>query len=156
MSYCYCGCYGCKTVFLYFFTMLIRLCCLPTFCRSHVQIIFGAESYGNLWIMIRTLFLMIYEMSNVHKTSFKYWILSLNVRGITSFHKQKVLFHWCMKDKADVIFLQETYSIPKVGNVWKFQWRGELSFRHGSAHSGGACDIFWKPNFQGWFFSLPP
>jgi exonuclease III len=52
--------------------------------------------------------------------------LSLNVRGIRSFDKRKALFHWCMKDKADIIFLQETYSTPEVENVWKSQWRGEL------------------------------
>lgn len=38
--------------------------------------------------------------------------------------KQKAQFHWCMKDKADIIFLSETYSTPKVENAWKSQWSG--------------------------------
>ena len=32
-------------------------------------------------------------------------ILSLNVRGISNFHKQRTMFTWCRKRKADVIFL---------------------------------------------------
>ena len=74
------------------------------------------------------------------KLNLNFGFLSLNVRGIRSFDKRKALFHWCMKDKADIIFLQETYSTPEVENVWKSQWRGELIFSHGSdcvEHSRG-------------------
>ena len=71
------------------------------------------------------------------KLNLNFGFLSLNVRGIRSFDKRKALFHWCMKDKADIIFLQETYSTPEVENVWKSQWRGELFFSHGSEHSRG-------------------
>ena len=46
-----------------------------------------------------------------------------------------------MKDKADIIFLQETYSTPEVENVWKSQWRGELFFSHGSEHSRGVLTL---------------
>ena len=66
ISYCYCGCYGCKTVFLYFFTMLIRLCFFHILYKPHTN--FLAESFGNLFIMIKSLLLMIYEINNVHKT----------------------------------------------------------------------------------------
>ena len=71
------------------------------------------------------------------KPNLNFGFLSLNVRGIRSFEKRKALFHWCIKDKADIIFLQETYSTPEVENVWKSQWRGELFFSHGSEHSRG-------------------
>ena len=37
-------------------------------------------------------------------------LLSLNVRGIRSLEKRKALFIWLNKQKADIIFLQETYS----------------------------------------------
>ena len=41
-----------------------------------------------------------------------------------------------MKDKADIIFLQETYSTPEVENTWKSQWREDLFFFcHGSENS---------------------
>ena len=50
---------------------------------------FLVEIFGNLFIMIRSLLLMIYKINN-----------TLNVRGIRPFDKRKALFHWCMKDKA--------------------------------------------------------
>ena len=55
------------------------------------------------------------------KLNLNFGFLSLNVRGIRSFEKRKAVFHWCMKDKADITFLQETYSTPEVENVWKSQ-----------------------------------
>ena len=45
------------------------------------------------------------------KLNLNFGFLSLNVRGIRSFDKWKV---------------QETYTTPKMENVWKSQWRGEL------------------------------
>ena len=77
----------------------------------------------------------------VTKLNLNFGILSLNVRGIRSFDKRKALFHWCMKDKADIIFLQETYSTPEVGNTWKSQWRGYLFFCHGCEHSRGVITL---------------
>ena len=70
MSYCYCGCYGCKTVFLYFFTILIRLCFFHILYKPHTNYVlnFLAESFGNLFVMIRSLLLMIYKFNNVLKT----------------------------------------------------------------------------------------
>ena len=63
--------------------------------------------------------------------------MSLNARGIRTFEKRKALFQWLNKDKADIIFLQETYSTPDVENIWKSQWKGDLYFAHGSEHSRG-------------------
>ena len=37
-------------------------------------------------------------------------LLSLNVRGLSNFHKRRAIFSWCRKQKADLIFLQETHS----------------------------------------------
>ena len=38
-------------------------------------------------------------------------LVSLNVRGISNFHKRILtMFTWCRKRKADLIFLQETHS----------------------------------------------
>ena len=41
-------------------------------------------------------------------TDFK--LVSLNVRGLRSINKRKALFMWLTKQKADIVFLQETYS----------------------------------------------
>ena len=57
--------------------------------------------------------------------------------GILSLEKRKALFHWLKKKKADIIFLQETYSTVDVENIWKSQWKGDLFFAHGSDHSKG-------------------
>ena len=64
-------------------------------------------------------------------------LLSLNARGIRSFEKRKAIFNWLCKSGADICFLQETYSTKEVENVWKKQWKGDMFFSHGSAHSRG-------------------
>ena len=64
-------------------------------------------------------------------------ILSLNDRGIRDDHKRKSDFAWIEKQKADIIFLQETYSTPEIITNWKFNWRGEMIYSHGSNHSRG-------------------
>lgn len=91
--------------------------------------------------MITSLFHWLTQSSIFTKLNLNFGILSLNVWGIWSFDKLKALFHWFMKDKANIIFLQETYSTPEVENVWKYQWRGELFFGHGSEHSRGVLTL---------------
>ena len=64
-------------------------------------------------------------------------LLSLNVRGIRSFEKRKSVFNWLRKSRADICFLQETYSTKEVEMMWKKQWKGDIFFPHGSSHSKG-------------------
>ena len=64
-------------------------------------------------------------------------MVSLNARGIRDFYKRKSIFTWIEKQKADIAFLQETYSTPEVVNEWKFQYRGQMFYSHGSNHSRG-------------------
>ena len=40
-------------------------------------------------------------------------LISLNIRGISNFRKRKTIFTWCRKQKADIVFLQETHSTEK-------------------------------------------
>jgi len=42
-----------------------------------------------------------------------------------------------LKQKADIFFLQETYSTKEIENQWRKQWRGVLFFSHGTSHSKG-------------------
>ena len=37
-------------------------------------------------------------------------LLSLNVKGLSNFRKRRTIFTWCRKQKADLIFLQESHS----------------------------------------------
>ena len=64
-------------------------------------------------------------------------VLSLNVRGIHDLNKRKSIFTWVWNQKADIIFLQETFSTPDVFDSWKFRWRRDMYYSHGSNHSKG-------------------
>ena len=61
----------------------------------------------------------------------------MNVRGICSSIKRKALFLWLNKQKADIIFLQETYSTKEVEVIWKTQFKGKIFYSHGNNHSHG-------------------
>ena len=65
------------------------------------------------------------------KENVNFKLLSLNVRGIRSSEKRKALFIWLNKQKADIIYLQETYSSKDIENIWRTQWSGKLFFKHG-------------------------
>ena len=59
-------------------------------------------------------------------------LLSLNVRGLSNFHKRRAIFSWCRKQKADLIFLQETHSTAERQDQWRKEWGASLLFSHGS------------------------
>ena len=61
----------------------------------------------------------------------------LNVRGIRSFERRKTILNWLNNQKADICFLQETYSTKELENQWRSQWSGELYFSHPSSCSRG-------------------
>ena len=46
-------------------------------------------------------------------------LISLNARGIRFFEKRKAVFGWLFYQKIDLCFLQESYSIKEVENIWK-------------------------------------
>jgi len=51
-------------------------------------------------------------------------LLSFNVRGLSNFKKRRAIFSWCRKQKADLIFLQETHSSKERETQWKKEWGG--------------------------------
>jgi len=59
--------------------------------------------------------------ANMAPSNINFKLLSLNARGIRSFEKRKALFGWLMKDRADICFLQESYSASEVEKIWKSQ-----------------------------------
>ena len=95
--------------------------------------------------------LFLFMSSDTNNLGFK--LLSLNVRGLRDFKKRKTIINWIMKQKADIIFLQETYSTPDIGHIvtdWKYQWKGNMYFSHGSNKAKGVLilikrDIEFKP-----------
>ena len=63
-------------------------------------------------------------------------LVSLNVRGLRSLNKRKAILTWLIKQKADIVFLQKTYSSSEDENFWNTQWKGKMLFSHGSNHKG--------------------
>ena len=66
-------------------------------------------------------------------------LLSLNVRGLSNFKKRRAVFTWCRKQKASIIFLQETHSTKDKEKQWKAEWGAPIEFAHGSSNARGAA-----------------
>ena len=64
-------------------------------------------------------------------------IISLNVRGISNYKKRRTIFTWCRKQKADIIFLQETHSTERNEVAWKREWGAPLYYSHGANNARG-------------------
>lgn len=69
----------------------------------------------------------------------KFDVLSLNVRGIRDQIKRRSIFSYLKNQKANIYFLQETYSERADEKIWTNEWGGELFFSHGTTHSKGVC-----------------
>ena len=65
--------------------------------------------------------------------------LSLNVRGLSNFHKRRAIFSWCRKQKSDLIFLQETHSTIERQDQWRKEWGAPVLFSHGSTNARGVA-----------------
>ena len=73
-------------------------------------------------------------------------LISLNVRGLSTFKKRKSIFSWCRKQKVD-IFLQETHSSAQKEKQWKAEWGGPIELAHGSTNARGV-GIFFRNGFD--------
>ena len=65
--------------------------------------------------------------------------ISLNVRGIRDQVKRRSIFSYLKDQKANIYFLQETYSELEDENFWQNEWGGKIYLSHGSRHSRGTC-----------------
>ena len=52
-------------------------------------------------------------------------LVSLNVKGISNFHKRKTIYTWCRRKNADFSLLQETHSKTEIETQWKNEWGGQ-------------------------------
>ena len=81
--------------------------------------------------------------------AYKLSFLSINARGLNQARKRRQIFRWAHNSKADVIFLQETYSTKAIEDVWKSEWGGQILFSHGTNHSRGVMILFNpRPDYQ--------
>ena len=60
------------------------------------------------------------------KQKYSLSLLSLNIRGINADTKRKAVFDWLKRQEAQIVYLQETYSTPRVEAQWKKDWGGEI------------------------------
>ena len=61
----------------------------------------------------------------------------------------KAILSWIKKQKADITFLQETYSTPEVAENWQLQYKGKMFLSRGTNHSKGvAILISGKLDFE--------
>ena len=78
----------------------------------------------------------------------KFDVLSLNVWGMRDQIKRRSIFSYLKDQRANIYFLQETYSARADENIWRKEWGGELFFSHGTTHSKGVCiliNLFIQP-----------
>lgn len=79
--------------------------------------------------------------------SMKFNCISLNVRGLNKSDKRRKVFRWIHQQKAQIVFLQETFSTKDVQTKWRSEWGGQVFYSHGSNHSKGVM-ILINPNFN--------
>ena len=71
-------------------------------------------------------------------------IISQNVRGLNEYVKRKSIFHF-LREKADIVCLQETHATNDCQDNWVTMWGGEIYWSHGNAVSRGV-NIMIKRN----------
>ena len=68
--------------------------------------------------------------------------LSLNCRGLRGNDKRQQILYWCRKQKAQIIFLQETYWDGNIAAVVEKEWKGKAFHSFGTNHSRGVSILF--------------
>ena len=69
-----------------------------------------------------------------------------NARGLNEKMKRKKVFN-NFKDKADVIFVQESHSTSEKAGEWDADWEGNILYSHGTSASRG-CMIMFKSSLD--------
>ena len=75
-------------------------------------------------------FFIVYTRVPLMYTAVNLSVVSLNVRGIREQTKRRSIFSYLKDQRANVYFLQETYSEPADENMWKNEWGGKIFFSH--------------------------
>ena len=76
-------------------------------------------------------------------------VCSLNVRGIRNKAKRQSLFQYLVRQKLDLILLQETFLTEEMRKIVDKEWEGEAFHSFGTAHSRGVSILTNKnANFQ--------
>ena len=70
-------------------------------------------------------------------------IISQNVRGINEYEKRKAIFYF-LRQKADIVCLQETHSTIDVVNHWEMMWGNTCYWSHYTSAARGVCILVAK------------
>ena len=65
-------------------------------------------------------------------------IVTQNVRGLRNYEKRKSVIYF-LKQKADVICLQETHSEKDDEQRWEIEFGGDIYWSHGTTASKGVA-----------------
>lgn len=74
-------------------------------------------------------------------------VVSMNVNGINSPTKRRVIFNYFRKQKADVYLIQETHASECSEKIWRQEWGGPAYFSNGTSGSRGVA-VLMDRNLQ--------
>ena len=89
-------------------------------------------------------------------TDIDFEVISYNVRGLADDRKTKKIINYLKKQSSgnSVIFMLETHLTSKSQQGFRAQWRGDVTFSHGTSSARGVC-IAFRPNLEKKILSLP-
>ena len=65
---------------------------------------------------------------------------TLNARGLKATKKRRAVFRQMRNQKKyQIIFLQETHSVPTSEKIWNTEWGRKIYFSHGTSQSRGVA-----------------
>ena len=73
--------------------------------------------------------------------------MSVNIRGLNERKKRRSVFRWLKREKVDICFIQESFSVQDSERMWKNEWGGEMFFSHGTNHGRGVI-ILIRPRLD--------
>ena len=65
------------------------------------------------------------------------------MRGLQNTEKRRAIFKFC-RDRAEIVFLQETHSQPNIERCWEAEWGGKIIFSHGESNARGVAILYVK------------
>lgn len=68
--------------------------------------------------------------------------LTLNTNGLRVQAKRRAMFNDFRQAKAEIIFLQETHSVPSDTKIWNSEWGAKIFYAHGRSNSKGVAILF--------------
>ena len=75
-------------------------------------------------------------------------LLTLNINGLQNDNKRLDLFQQLKNKAFDIIFLQETHTIPETSLKWEKDWTGKSIWHSGPNTKASGTAILFKENLN--------